>query len=216
MEIAIAGAHGQVAMHVHPILSKRGHRVRGIIRDPKQADDLKKAGAEPVIADLEEDGADQLSEAIDTADAVVFAAGAGPGSGKERKWTVDRDGAVKLMEAAKKSGVNHFIIISAMGLDTPRGSEVFQVYQKAKAEADEALRKSGLDYTIIKPGRLTNDPGTGKIKAGNLKRGEIPREDVARVIAYVLDHPDLTKGLEFDVLSGEKPVDEAIAELKEQ
>lgn len=212
MEIVIAGAHGQIAMHLHPILSKRGHSVKGIIRKPKQSDDLKEAGAEPVIADLEEDGVNDLSEAIEKADAVVFAAGAGPGSGKERKWTVDRDGAIKLMEAAKRNGVDHYVIISAMGLDTPRGGEVFQVYQKAKAEADEALRKSGLDYTIIKPGRLTNDSGTGRIEAGDLDGGEIPREDVARVIAYVLEHPE-TRGLEFDLLSGEQPVKEAITGL---
>ena len=116
------------------------------------------------------------------------------------------------MEAAKKNHIDRYVMISAMGLDTPRGNEVFQVYQQAKAEADEALRNSGLDYTIIKPGRLTDDPGTGKIKAGDLDRGEIPREDVAAVIAYVLEHPE-TAGLEFDLLSGSKPVDEAISEL---
>ena len=212
MKIAIAGAHGQVAMHLHPILSKRGHSVKGIIRNPKQSDDLKEAGAEPVFADLEEDGVNELSEAIGTADAVVFAAGAGPGSGKERKWTVDRDGAIKLMEAAKKNGIDNYVMISAMGLDEPRGNEVFQVYQKAKAEADEALRKSGLEYTIIKPGRLTNDAGTGRIEAGDLDGGEIPREDVARVIAYVLEHPE-TGGLEFDILSGDRPIEDAIDKL---
>lgn len=213
MEIVIAGAHGQIAMHLHPILSKRGHTVKGIIRKPEQADDLKKAGAEPVIGDLEEDAVNDLSEEIGTADAVVFAAGAGAGSSKERKWSVDRDGAIKLMEAAKKNGVNHYVMISAMGLDTPRGNEVFQVYQKAKAEADQALRKSGLEYTIIKPGRLTNDAGTGRIKAGDLEGGEIPREDVARVIAYLLEHPE-TRGLEFDLLSGEQIVEEAITGLE--
>lgn len=213
MKIAIAGAHGQVAMHLHPILSKRGHSVKGIIRDPKQSEDLKEAGAEPVIADLEKDGVNDLSEAIGSADAVVFAAGAGPGSGKERKWTLDRDGAIKLVVAAKKNGVNQFVMISAMGLDTPRGNEDFQVYQKAKAEADEALRKSGLEYTIIKPGRLTNDAGTGRVKAGVLEGGEIPREDVARVIAYVLEHPE-TRGLEYDLLSGEQSVEEALKGLK--
>jgi uncharacterized protein YbjT (DUF2867 family) len=214
MKIVIAGGHGQIAMLLHPILSERGHHVEGIIRKPEQAEDLNDVGAKPVIADLEK--SEDLSGVVRNADAVVFAAGAGPGSGKERKWTVDRDGAIKLMKAAKMNDVDHYVMFSAMGLDQPRGNEVFQVYQKAKAEADEALRNSGLDYTIIKPGRLTNDPGTGKISAGSLEGGEIPREDVARVIAYVLDNPDSTKGLEFDVLSDDKPVDEAITELKEQ
>ena len=213
MKIVIAGGHGQIAMHLHPILTKKGHTVKGLIRKPDQADDLKKAGAEPVIADLEE--ANDLSGAVEGADAVVFAAGAGPGSGKERKWTVDRDGAIKLMNAANKKGISRYVMISAMGLDTPRGNEVFQVYQKAKAEADQALRDSGLEYTIIKPGRLTNDPGTGKVKAGSLESGEIPREDVARVIAYVLEHPE-TSGLEFDLLGGEDPVEEAIGQLTER
>ncbi|MDX1592420.1 MAG: SDR family oxidoreductase [Balneolaceae bacterium] len=212
MKVVIAGGHGKVAMHLHPILSDKGHEVRGLIRNPDQADDLKQAGAEPVIADLEEN--DDLSDAVGKADAVVFAAGAGPGSGKERKWSVDRDGAIKLMEAAKKNHIDRYVMISAMGLDTPRGNEVFQVYQQAKAEADEALRNSGLDYTIIKPGRLTDDPGTGKVKAGDLDRGEIPREDVAAVIAYVLEHPE-TAGLEFDLLSGSKSVEKAISELAE-
>lgn len=210
MKIVIAGGHGKVAMHLHPILSEKGHTVKGLIRKEKQADDLKEAGAEPVLADLEKD--DDLTDAVGDADAVVFAAGAGPGSGKERKRTVDRDGAIKLMDAAKKNGVDRYVMISAMGLDTPRGSEVFRVYQKAKAEADEELRKSGLDYTIIKPGKLTNEPGTGKVQAGDLERGEIPREDVARVIAYVLEHPE-TKGLEFDLVSGDEPVEKAITRL---
>ena len=147
MKIVIAGGHGQIAMHLHPILKKRGHSVKGLIRKPEQSNDLRKAGAEPVIIDIEK--AEDISEAVGKADAVIFAAGAGPGSGAERKWTVDRDGAIKLIQAAKKNGINRYVMISAMGLDTPRGNEVFQVYQRAKAEADQALRKSVLDYTII-------------------------------------------------------------------
>lgn len=208
MKIVIAGGHGQIAMHLHPILKQKDHTVKGLIRKEEQADDLKDAGAEPVLVDIEKE--DDISEAVGSADAVVFAAGAGPGSGKERKWTVDRDGAVKLIGAAKKNGISRYVMISAMGLDTPRGDEVFRVYQQAKAEADEALRSSGLDYTIIKPGRLTNDSGTGKVKiAAELDRGEIPREDVARVIAAVLENTG-TIGKEFDLLSGEDPVEEAL------
>lgn len=211
MKVVIAGGHGKIAMHLHPMLKQKGHNVRGLIRKEEQADDLRKAGAEPVIVDLEQ--VDDISEYVGNADAVVFAAGAGPGSGEERKWSVDRDGAIKLIEAAKKKGVDKYVMISAMGLDTPRGDEVFQVYQKAKAQADEALRNSGLNYVIVKPGRLTNEDGTGKVRiAEKLDRGEIPREDVARVIAEVLDN-DSIKNVEFDLLSGEDDIDKALLEF---
>lgn len=211
MDIVIAGGHGKIAMHLHPVLKQKGHSVKGLIRKEEQTDDLRNAGAEPVVVDIEKE--DDISEYVGNADAVVFAAGAGPGSGKERKWSVDRDGAIKLIEAAKKNGIHKFVMISAMGLETPRGDEVFQVYQQAKAQADEALRNSGLDYVIVKPGRLTNDAGTGKVKlAEKLDRGEIPREDVARVIAEILDK-DSIKNVEFDLLSGEDDINKALLEF---
>ena len=211
MRITIVGASGQIARLLHPILIKKGHSVRGIIRKPEQAEDLKSLGIEPVVADVEQ--LDDISEAVGETDAVLFAAGAGPGSGAERKWTVDRDGAIKLIDAAKKNGVNRYVMISAMGLDKPRGNEVFQVYQQAKAQADEALRKSGLDYTIVKPGRLTNEPGEGMVAISKkLDRGEIPREDVAAVLAEVLETPK-TIGKEFDLLSGNQPIRQALEEF---
>ncbi len=208
MKITIAGGHGKIAMLLHPILKDKGHSVKGLIRKPEQAEALRRAGAEPVICDIEKE--EDISEAVGRADAVIFAAGAGPGSGAERKWTVDRDGAVKLMKAAHKNGIPRYIMISAMGLDKPRGNEVFQVYQKAKAEADEALCNSGLDYTIIKPGRLTDEPGTGNVAlAPDLPRGEIPRQDVARVIAEILEKPE-TAGHTFDLVSGDTSIRDAI------
>jgi uncharacterized protein YbjT (DUF2867 family) len=211
MKITIAGASGQIARLLHPMLIKKGHSVRGIVRKEEQAADLKKIGVEPVIADMEK--VEDLSDAVGPADAVLFAAGAGPGSGAERKWMVDRDGAIKLIDAAKKNAIKRFVMISAMGLNTPRGNEVFQVYQKAKAEADEALRNSGLGYSIVKPGRLTNEPGTGHIKIGKkLDRGEIPREDVAAVLAELFDMPD-TSGLEFDLIKGRDPIHKAIQKI---
>lgn len=211
MKITIVGAHGQIAMLLHPKLIERGHKVRGIIRKVEQEDELRELGVEPVVADIEKQ--DDISDAVGMADAVLFAAGAGPGSGAVRKWTVDRDGAIKLMEACHKNGIDRYVIISAMGLDEPRGSEVFQVYQKAKAEADKALRNSGLDYTIVKPGRLTNDPGTGKVSIGkNLERGVIPREDVAEVLARVFDMRE-TIGKQFDLVSGEESITEALSEF---
>jgi uncharacterized protein YbjT (DUF2867 family) len=213
MDIVIVGGHGQIAMLLHPILSQKGHKVKGLIRKSEQSEDLVNAGANPVVIDIEKEK--DISGAVGKADVVVFAAGAGPGSGKDRKWSVDRNGAIKLIDAAKKNGIKRYIMISAMGLDTPRGDEVFQVYQKAKGEADEALRKSGLDYTIIKPGRLTNDPGTGKVKISRkLDRGEISREDVARVIRAVIeDHR--TIGKEFDLLSGENSIESELLRLVE-
>ena len=211
MKITILGAHGKIAMHMHPMLVKNGHQVRGLIRKQEQSEELKNLGVEPVICDVEKE--DDISEAVGNVDAVVFAAGAGPGSGADRKWTVDRDGAVKLIETAKKNGIDRYVMISAMGLDEPRGSDVFQVYQKAKAEADEALRKSGLDYTIIKPGRLTDEKGTGKVSlAPKLDPGEIPREDVAAVLTNVLETPSLS-GKTLDLISGDSTVEEAIKKV---
>ncbi|MFH5883290.1 SDR family oxidoreductase [Halalkalibaculum sp. DA3122] len=208
MKITIVGGHGSIAMLLHPALRERGHEVRGIIRKEEQADDLRVAGAEPVVCDIEQTA--DISDAVGQADAVLFAAGAGPGSGAERKWTVDRDGAIKLIEAAKKNGIGRYVMISAMGTDRPRGNEVFRTYLKAKEEADEALRNSGLDYTIIKPGRLTDDPGSGRVSLGRqLERGEIPRADVAAVLAEVLEMPE-TAGLQLDLVSGEQPIPEAV------
>jgi uncharacterized protein YbjT (DUF2867 family) len=208
MKISIVGAHGKIAMLLHPMLREKGHEVRGIIRKKDQAEDLKQLGVEPVVCDVEQ--TEDISNAVGDADAVLFAAGAGPGSGAERKWTVDRDGAIKLIEAAKKNGIERYVMISAMGLDKPRGNEVFQVYQKAKAEADEALRNSGLDYTIIKPGRLTDEPGTGKvILVPGLERGEVPREDVAAVLAEIFETPE-TAGLQLDLIAGDTPIKKAV------
>lgn len=208
MKITIVGGHGDIAMLLHPILKRKGHRVRGIIRKEEQAEDLEKAGASPVVCDIEE--GDDISEAVARVDAVVFAAGAGPGSGVDRKFTVDRDGAIKLIEAAKKNDISRYVMISAMGLDKPRGNAVFQAYQKAKAEADEALRKSGLDYTIIKPGKLTDEEGTGRVAlAPDLPRGEISRQDVAAVLAEVIENPRTT-GLELALTKGETPVSRAV------
>jgi uncharacterized protein YbjT (DUF2867 family) len=214
MKITIVGAHGSIAMLLHPMLIEAGHTVRGIIRKEEQVEELRELGVEPVVADIEKQ--DDISDAVGNVDAVLFAAGAGPGSGAARKWTVDRDGAIKLMKACHKNGIDRYVMISAMGLDTPRGSEVFQVYQKAKAEADEALRHSGLNYTIVKPGRLTDEPGTGEISIGkNLERGEIPREDVASVLASIFGMPE-TIGKEFDLLSGDQTITVALSEFVEK
>jgi len=208
MKIAVLGAHGQIAMLLHPILRSNGHDVIGLIRNPDHADEIAKAGAQPVICDVE--AQEDISEAVGSVDAVVFAAGAGPGSGAGRKWTVDRDGAIKLMDAAKKNGISRYVMISAMKVEEPRGNEVFQAYQKAKSEADKALRESGLEWTIIRPGRLTDNLPTGRIAlAPDLDPGEIPRADVAAVVAEVLEVPE-SAGHQWDLTSGDALIDAAI------
>lgn len=211
MKITVVGAHGSIARLLHPKLIENGHSVRGIIRKEEQAHDLGKLGVEPVVADIEK--LDDISEAVGKVDAVLFAAGAGPGSGAERKWTVDRDGAVKLIDACINNGIDRYVMISAMGLDKPRGNEVFRTYLTAKAEADEVLRNSRLKYTIVKPSRLTDEPGTGKVSVGkDLERGEIPRADVASALAHVFEMSE-TIGMEFDLVSGNQSISEALTEL---
>jgi len=211
MQIVVAGGHGQIAMLLHPLLTARGHRIRAILRNPDHADDVRQAGAEPVLCDME--AKDDISYAVGTADAIVFAAGAGPGSGAPRKLTMDRDGAIKLIDAAQHNGIRRYVMVSAMHAEEPRGDEVFQTYLRAKADADEALRRSTLDYTIVRPGRLTNDPPTGRVLlAPQLSRAEIPRADVAAVLACVLETPS-TIGHQFDVTSGEQAIEEAVATI---
>src|SRR4051812_30880484 len=205
MDVAIAGGHGQIALQLGQLLTEDGHRVRGLIRNPDQSGDLEALGMEPVIFDLEHD--DGLAAAIDGADAVVFAAGAGPGSGAERKLTVDRDGAVKLIDACRENGISRYVIVSSMGADpNASGDDVFSVYLRAKGEADEAVRASGLDYTVIRPGALTDEPGTALIALGpDLQRGSVPREDVAATLAFVLRARNAI-GKTLDLVTGTIPI----------
>jgi uncharacterized protein YbjT (DUF2867 family) len=204
--VAIAGGHGKIAMLLGGLLAERGDTARGLVRNPDQEGDLREAGIEPVLCDLEGDG--DVAAAIHGADAVVFAAGAGPGSGEARKTTMDLDGAVKLIEAAKAEGISRYLIVSSMGADDPSaaGDDAFGAYLRAKAGADEALRASGLDFTIVRPGALTDDPGTGLVTISeHLDRGQIPRADVAAVFLACLDTPS-TIGRSFDLLSGTTPI----------
>ena len=217
MDVAIAGGHGQIALHLSRMLSERGDRVRGLIRNPDHADDLRRVGAEPVVLDLERATAADVAGAIDGADAVVFAAGAGPGSGAARKETVDYEGAVKLLEAAQAVAAQRYVIISSMGADDPPDADgdddVFAVYLGAKARADEALMASDRAWTVVRPGRLTNDPGTGRVAlARQVGRGEVPREDVAAVVVAALDD-DRTIGQVFEVVGGDAEIDRALSDL---
>jgi uncharacterized protein YbjT (DUF2867 family) len=213
MDVVIAGGHGQIALRLERLLTGRGDSARGLVRNRDHFDNVREAGAQPVLADLEDDV--DLGPVVAGADAVVFAAGAGPGSGAPRKRTMDLGGAVKLIEAAKGAGVSRYVIVSSMGADHPEAaSGTFRAYLEAKADADQALRDSGLDYTIVRPGSLTNDPGEGKVDLAERlgRRGSIPREDVAAVLVAVLDAPN-TIGTTFEVLSGSTPIDEAVQAL---
>jgi uncharacterized protein YbjT (DUF2867 family) len=212
MIVAVAGAHGQIARRLARILVARGDRVLGLIRNPDHAGDLGADGAEPVLCDLEAADSDDVANAIAGADAAVFAAGAGPGSGAERKLTVDRDGAVKLLEAARRSGVSRYLVVSSVGAESPPDADdVFSVYLRAKAEADRAVAASDLDWVIVRPGMLTDAPGSGRVRVtSDPHRGEVPRDDVAAVLAGVLHTPDLGRAILY-VSGGDEPVDEALA-----
>jgi uncharacterized protein YbjT (DUF2867 family) len=215
MEIAVAGGHGKIALRLLRLLAERGDRARGLIRNADQAADLEASGALPVGADLENLDADAIAESIAGCEAVVFAAGAGPGSGPARKQTVDYGGAAKLIEAAKLSGISRYLMVSAMGVRDPAArGEQMRPYYEAKLRADQELVASGLDYTIVRPGRLTDDPGTGLIEAAEqLERiGDVPRDDVAATLLACLDD-DRTVGRSFDLLGGETPISEALAAL---
>jgi uncharacterized protein YbjT (DUF2867 family) len=215
MDVAVAGGHGKIALRLLRLLSQRGDRGLGLIRNADHAADLEAVGAMPVGADLENLDPDAIATSIAGCDAVVFAAGAGPGSGAARKRTVDYGGAVKLIDACKAEEIRRYLMVSAMGVRDPgaRGPEM-QPYYDAKLEADQALEASGLDYTIVRPGRLTDDPGTGLIEAAaELQRiGDVPRDDVAATLVACLD-ADNTIGKSFDLLGGNTPVAEALETL---
>jgi uncharacterized protein YbjT (DUF2867 family) len=209
MLVAIAGGHGQIALRLTRLLTERGDQVRSLIRNPDHADDIREAGGEPVVCDLEEADDALVATAVRGADAVVFAAGAGPGSGAQRKGTMDLGGAVKLIAAAKASDIRRYVMVSSINADPNHpGDDTFSVYLRAKGEADAELAASGLDYTIVRPGPLTNDPGTGRV-ALDAGRGDVTRDDVAAVLVAVLHEPD-TVGRTFDLSGGDTPIDEAL------
>ena len=215
LEVAVVGGHGQIALRLLRLLSERGDRARGLIRNPEHSADVEATGATAVGADIENLDADAIARSIAGVDAVVFAAGAGPGSGAARKRTVDYGGAAKLIEAARMNDVSRYVIVSAIGVNRPeRWSDEMRPYFEAKAEADAELIQSGLDYTIVRPGGLTDDPGTGSIDAAeDLGRyGQIPRDDVAATLLACLDEPATIRKA-FDLLAGETPIADALAAL---
>jgi uncharacterized protein YbjT (DUF2867 family) len=213
MDVVIAGGHGNVALRLGKLLAEGGHRVRGIVRNPDHAADLEAAGIEPVVADMEREAS--LAPYVEGADAVVFAAGAGPGSGPERKKTVDLGAAVKLADAARAAGARRYLMISSIGAHDPAsGPEQMRPYLEAKAAADEAVAASGLDHTIVRPGFLTDDLGTGKVEVHTDfgHSGQIPRDDVAATLAACLDEPAAI-GKAFELLRGDTPIAQALRGL---
>ncbi|MGA7397340.1 MAG: SDR family oxidoreductase [Solirubrobacterales bacterium] len=214
MHVLIAGGHGQIALVLTDLLHERGDQVRSLIRNVDQANDVKNAGGGPVVVDLEATTEEELDLVLTDIDAIVFAAGAGPDSSPERKDTVDHQGSTRLVEAAKRVGVKRYVIVSSTGADPEaEGDGTFDVYLRAKGRADRDLVESGLDYTIIRPVRLTGQSGNRRISAGEkTAESEIPREDVAGVIAEVLKQ-DSTIGKTFEVSRGDDHIEQAISQL---
>ena len=207
MRIVIAGGHGQIALRLERLLAVRGDEVAGIIRRSEQGDDLREAGAEPVLLDLESASVEQVAAHLQGADAAVFAAGAGPGSGAGRKDTVDKGAAILFADAAVRAGVRRHVVVSSMGADPAhQGDEIFDVYLRAKGEADAyVLRQSALDATILRPGMLTNDAGTGLVRLeAHTGRGAVSRDDVAAVLAELVD-TTATAGLILELVGGSTP-----------
>jgi nucleoside-diphosphate-sugar epimerase len=219
MRVVIAGAHGQVARRLGRLLAAGGHSVAGIVRNPEHRADLESDGVEPVVLDLEQASVDDVAAVVSGADAVVFAAGAGPGSGAARKQTVDRDAALLLADAAERAGVRPYLLVSSIGVEqarqgTPRGMDpVFAAYLQAKLAAeDRILPRPGLDTTIVRPGGLTDDPGTGRVTlAHGVERGTVPRDDVAAVLAEILTRGKWNEVVEL--VGGDTPIAEAVAAL---
>lgn len=215
MRVVIAGGHGQIALLLEERLSRQGARPVGIVRNPDHVPEVEERGAEAAVLDLEQASVDDLAAVVQDADAVVFAAGGGPGSGPARKETVDKGAAVLLADAAEQAGVRRYLMVSAMGTDQadPHSDEVFQVYLRAKAAADEDLRRRDLDWTIVQPGRLTDEPGKGKVSLDpTAEPREVPRADVAHALVAALGRP-ATFRKQFALLSGPVPIEEAFVDL---
>jgi uncharacterized protein YbjT (DUF2867 family) len=216
MRVAIAGGHGKVGLRLTRLLCERGDEVVSLIRRAEEADDVREAGGTPFVCDLESASEEDIGVALGSSmDAVVFAAGAGPGSGPDRKWTVDYGAAVKLSTAAEATGTARYVMLSSIGADPDReGDDTFAVYLRAKGRADAELMASRLDYTIVRPTFMTDDPGTGRVRiAEHVGEDErVSRDDVAAVLATVLHHPETAKVV-FEVASGDVPIEEAVASV---
>jgi len=209
MKILVAGANGHTGTYIVNMLKERGHHPLAMLRNREQTEKFERENVKTVVANLEDE--QSLQKAVEGTDAVIFAAGSGSKTGPEKTIDVDQNGAIRLVDVAQKAGVSHFIMLSSMGADPNSESERIQHYLRAKGKADEYLQKSNLPYTIVRPGRLTHDQGTGKIQLSEKleQSGTITREDVARVIVSSLEFPN-TAGKTFDILNGEVPIEKAL------
>jgi uncharacterized protein YbjT (DUF2867 family) len=210
--IAIIGGHGKVALHLARILGAEGHDVTSLFRNPEHEAEVAATGATPVVADVEHQSVEEIAAAITGQDAVVWSAGAGGGSA-ERTYAVDRDAAIRAIDAAVAAEVPRFVMVSYKGARLDHGvppENSFFAYAEAKAAADEHLRQAEIGWTILGPSALTDDPGTGLIEVGTeLESGQVPREDVARVGAAVLAAPWVA-GTTIEFNTGDVPIAEAI------
>ncbi|GAB3233067.1 NAD(P)H-binding protein [Glycomyces halotolerans] len=217
MNVVIAGGHGKIALHLTEIMAGRGHAVTGLVRNPDHVEDMAAVGGRAVVCDLEQADVEHVSGLLREVDAVVFAAGAGPGSGAARKDTVDRAASVLMADAAERAGVGRFVQISSMGAGSdpdPSRGDVWVAYIEAKTRAEEDLRSRDLDWLIVRPGRLTDDPPTGRVTLSDepVERSAVTRADVAAVIAKALETPMLTCRT-LELVNGEKDIDEAVDAL---
>jgi uncharacterized protein YbjT (DUF2867 family) len=213
MRVAVVGGHGKVALQLHPLLVRAGEAPVALVRSETHREELESLGAEVRLLDIERQGADDFATAFAGCDAVVFSAGGGPDGNADRKRTVDLEGSLKSVEAARATGIRRFVQVSAINVDDPLPADtgvVWRAYVEAKRDADAALRGSGLDWTILRPGRLIDSAGTGMVALGpDVPAGQIPRADVAAVIASVLDN-DQAIGHQWNLVSGDTPVAEAV------
>jgi uncharacterized protein YbjT (DUF2867 family) len=209
--IIVFGGHGKVALQLSRILTERGDEVTSVFRNPDHSDDVAATGAKPVVTDIEQLDTHALADLLTGHDAVVFSAGAGGGE-PARTYAVDRDAAVRVVDAAAQAGVKRFIMVSYFGAGPDHGvpqDDPFFAYAEAKAAADAHLRDSELDWTVLGPGRLTLEPATGKIvlAQGN---GSVSRADVALVAAAALaDDSTVRRTIEFN--NGDVPIADALA-----
>ncbi|GBG39455.1 NAD(P)H-binding protein [Mycobacterium montefiorense] len=209
--ILVVGGHGKVALQLARILTERGDEVSSVFRNPDHSDEVAATGAKPVVADIEQLDTNALADLLTGHDAVVFAAGAGGGD-PARTYAVDRDAAIRVIDAAGQAGINRFVMVSYFGAGSDHGvpqGDPFFAYAEAKAAADAHLRASELDWTVLGPGRLTLEPATGRIVAGQGK-GEVSRADVALVVAAALANDStLRRTIEFN--NGDIPIAVALA-----
>jgi uncharacterized protein YbjT (DUF2867 family) len=215
--VVIVGGHGKVALRLAEALTGQGHTVRSTIRNEAHGADVEDSGGVPYLLDIEGSDAHDFADVFGGADAVVFSAGAGGDGNAERKRTVDLEGSLKSVEAAGLAGISRFVQVSAFGVDDPLPDDtdpVWRAYVEAKRDADAALRASDLDWTIVRPGRLTDGPATGSVRIGaDIPSGEISRTDVAAVIVAVLED-DSTIGAQFELTEGDATISDAIASLR--